>query len=176
MFETRDAVVLLTFIAVSLLLTGLPAWVLLAGAQMLRSISNKSTPGKIAKTSLAFWKKLLLGTLGGAMGEVVAISVYGPAESSWCREMSARGSHCDGQGPLILIFTIPICALLGSCVSTIWTAYSLRTPAQKTHASVFIYRGEKRALNVAVAITIQTVHWTVFAFAAYHLTLDMLVS
>lgn len=174
MFQTRDAVALLIFVAVSLLLTGLPAWILLAGAQVVRASLNKSRPGETAKPTLPFWKKLLLGTLGGAIGEVVAISVCSPALSRWCRDLSAQGYSCDGQGSLILIFTIPVCALLGSCVSTVWTMYSLRIPAQKAHASVFTYRGENRALNVAVAIAIQAAYWSLFALAGYRLSLGML--
>ncbi|MDR3741531.1 MAG: hypothetical protein P4L40_21140 [Terracidiphilus sp.] len=174
MSYTRDAVALLIFIATSMVLSGVPAWILLVGAQVVRASLNKSKPDDTAKPTLAFWKKLLLGMLGGAIGEVVAVSVCGPAISSWCRDLSAQGYNCDGQGSLILVFTIPLCAVLGSSLSTIWTWYSLRIPAERAYGSVFRYRGVKRALNVAVAIAIQAVYWSLFAFAAYQLTLGML--
>lgn len=123
---------------------------------------------------LAFWKKMSLGVLGGIIGEVMAIAMYCPAESSWCRDMSAQGSYCDGQGPMVLIFAIPLCAIVGSCASMLWTWYSLSIQANHPWASVFSYCGGSRTVNVRFAIAIQTVYWATFAFAVYLWTRNLL--
>jgi uncharacterized membrane protein HdeD (DUF308 family) len=123
---------------------------------------------------LGFWKKVFLGILGGIVGEITAIAMFYPAESSWCRDMYAKGSYCDGQGPLVLILTIPLCAILGSCASILWTWYSLRIRANNPWASVFSYCGRNRTLNVGIAIAIQALYWAIFALAIYHYTRSLL--
>lgn len=123
---------------------------------------------------LSFWKKVFLGILGGFAGEIAAIAVLPLAESKWCRNMSAQGSHCDGQGPLVLIFTVPLCAILGSCASMLWTWISVGIPAHKPWASIFSYSGRNRALNVAFAVAIQALYWAIFALATYLQTRNLL--
>jgi hypothetical protein len=123
---------------------------------------------------LAFWKKASLGILGGIVGEIIAIAMYHPAESSWCRDISAKGSYCNGQGPLVLILTVPLGAILGSRVSMVWTWYCLRIRADNLWASVFSYCGRNRALNVGFAVAVQAVHWATFALAMYLLTRNLL--
>lgn len=123
---------------------------------------------------LTFWKKLFLGILGGFAGEITAIAVYPLAESKWCREMSAQGSYCDGQGVLVLIFTVPLCAMIGSCASMLWTWVSMGIRANHPWASVFSYCGRNRALNVGFAAAVQVLYWTIFALAAYRLTRNLL--
>jgi hypothetical protein len=132
-------------------------------------MQNKETGIK-----LVFWKKLLLGTLGGILGEVAAIAMYHPAESKWCSDEFARGSYCDGQGPLILVLTVPLFAILASCVSMLWTWYSLSIPASSRWASVFSYSGKNRALNAGFALAVQAVYWTIFTLAVYRLSRSLL--
>lgn len=124
---------------------------------------------------LHFWKKLLLGIAGGFIAEIVAIAVYSPAEARWCREMAARGSYCDGQGVLILIFTVPLGAILGSFISLLWTWCSLRIPASSPWASVFTYSGKNRALHLGLALAIQIAYWSIFTLAAYLQACDLLL-
>ena len=123
---------------------------------------------------LAFWKKVSLGILGGIIGEITAIAMYRPAESSWCKDMSAQGSYCDGQGPLVLILTVPLCAIFGSCASMLWTWYSLGISANNPSVSVFSYRGKNRLLNVVIAVAVQAGYWAFFALAVYRLTRNLL--
>jgi hypothetical protein len=126
-------------------------------------------------TGLAFWKKAVLGTLGGLVGTGAAIGVYYPAESKWCSDMFAQGSYCSGQGVLVLGITVPLCAVVASSISMLWTWYSIRIPPNAPWASVFSYSGRNRARNVACAVAIQAVYWAVFAFASYRLTLNLLL-
>ena len=170
----QDAVLLLIVIAVLLLATAVPVWILLAGAQVLRSSLNRPEKNVAVRPALVFWKKLLFGALGGVIGEVIAIAVYRPAEASWCRDMAAQGSYCDGQGPLILAFTVPLCGIIGSCVATVWTWFSLRISSESPYASVFSYRGENRARNAAIAVAVQLAYWSLFALAAYRVTRGLL--
>ena len=170
----QDALSFLIVIGILLLATAVPAWILLAGSQVLRSSLNEPAQNVAIRPTLAFWKKLLLGTLGGVIGEVIAIAVYRPAEESWCRDMAAQGSYCDGPGPLILIVTVPLCGIIGSCVATVWTWFSLRVSPESPYASVVSYRGENRALNVAIAVAIQLCYWSLFALAAYRVTRGLL--
>jgi hypothetical protein len=123
---------------------------------------------------LAFWKKLLLGVLGGLVGEVIAVAIFPAAESKWCTDMYARGSYCDGQGPLVCILTVPLCAIVGSCVSVLWTWYSLRIRANSPWASMFSYCGGNRTLNVGLALAVQAVYWAIFAWAIYLFTCSLL--
>lgn len=116
----------------------------------------------------------VLGILGGLVGEITAIAIFPSAESNWCRDMSAQGSYCDGQGPLVLIPTVPLCAILGSCASIFWTWYSLRIRANAPWASVFSYCGRNRALNVGFAVAVQAVYWAIFALAVYLYTRNLL--
>ena len=125
---------------------------------------------KQAAMKLAFWKKVLLGTLAGFVGEVAAIGMYFRAESKWCSDEFARGSYCDGQGPLILVFTVPLFAIVASCVCLLWTWYSLRLPANSRWASVFSYSGPNRASNTGFALAVQAVYWAIFVLAAYRLS------
>jgi hypothetical protein len=123
---------------------------------------------------LAFWKKVSLGVLGGIVGEITAIAMYRPAESSWCRDMSAQHSYCDGQGSLVLILTVPLCAIFGSCISMLWTWYSIGLPADNPWVSVFSYRGKNRVMNVGFAAAIQAIYWLIFALSVYRLTRSVL--
>jgi hypothetical protein len=74
-------------------------------------LSGMKMQNKRTGLRLAFWKKASLGILGGIVGEIIAIAMYHPAESSWCNDMSAQGSYCGGQGPLVLILTVPLGAI-----------------------------------------------------------------
>lgn len=123
---------------------------------------------------LAFWKKMFLGILGGIVGEITAIVMFYPAESSWCRDLYARGSYCDGQGPFILILTVPLCAIIGSCASILWTWYSLGIRANSPWASVFSYCGGNRTLNIGIAVAVQAVYWAIFAWTIYLFSCNLL--
>jgi hypothetical protein len=123
---------------------------------------------------LAFWKKFLLGILGGFAGEITGVAVFPSANSNWCRDMSAQGSHCDGQGGLVLIFTVPLCAIIGSCASILWTWISVTIPAKKPWASIFNYGGGNRAMNVVFAVAVQALYWAIFALAIYRFTRNLL--
>jgi len=123
---------------------------------------------------LAFWKKMSLGILGGIAGEVMSIAMYWLADSSWCRDMSSQGSYCDGQGPMVLVYTVPLSAILGSCDSMLWTCCSVAMPSNRSWASIFSYRGNNKALNVGFAIAVQIAYWTLFAFAVYLVTRNLL--
>jgi hypothetical protein len=123
---------------------------------------------------LGFWKKISIGLLGGIAGEVAAFAVFFQAQSNWCRDMVAQGSYCDGQGPLVLILTVPLSAVVAATVSMLWTWASLAIPAQSPWASVFGYRGNNRLLNVALVLAVQAVYWAIFALAVYRLTRNLL--
>ncbi len=123
---------------------------------------------------LSYWKKIILCGFGGLTGAIIAIAVFPFANSNWCRDMSAQGSHCDGQGGLILIITVPLCIVIGSCASILWTWISVAIPAQKPWASIFSYGGGNRAMNVAFAVAIQILYWTIFALITYSLTRSLL--
>jgi hypothetical protein len=123
---------------------------------------------------LTLGKKMLMGLLGGIAGEITAIAVFPLAESMWCKDMFAQGPYCDGQGPLVLIFTIPGCAILGSCTSMVWTWYSLHIPANKPWASAFSYRGGNRVLNIGFAVAVQVAYWAALAGAVCLTTRNML--
>jgi hypothetical protein len=123
---------------------------------------------------LSFWKKVSLGILGGIVGEITAFAMLWPAESSWCRDMSAQGSYCDGQGPLVLIITVPIAAIFASSISMLWSWFGLRIPANNPWTSVFSYRGKHRVVNAGTAVAIQAVYWAIFALAVYRLTRNLL--
>jgi hypothetical protein len=151
-----------------------PPLILLAAARYIVSRLEISPQNQATGPTLGFWKKVFLGTLGGIVGEITAIAMLFPAESSWCRDMSAQGSYCDGQGPMVLILTVPLSAILGSCASIVWTWYSLRIRANNPCASVFSYFGRNRALNVGIAIAIQALYWAIFALAIYHYTRSLL--
>ncbi len=122
----------------------------------------------------AFWKKAALGTLAGLVGAGVAFAVFYPALAKVCSDMVARGSCCDGQSPLVLGITVPLCAVVASSISTLWTWYSFRMPPSSPWASVFTYVGGNRTRNVACAAAIQAVYWAIFAFAGYCLTRNLL--
>jgi hypothetical protein len=137
-------------------------------------LSGLKMQNEAAGVRLVFWKKMLLGIVGGLVGAVVAIAVYPLAESAWCRDMFAQGSYCDGQGPLIMGLTVPAFAIVGSCVSMLWTWCSLRIPANSPLASVFSFRGRNRALNVGLAAAVQLVYWAVFAWIVYGVSRSLL--
>jgi len=151
-----------------------PSLALLGAARYIVSCLEKSPQSGGTDPKLGFWKKVFLGILGGIVGEITAIAMSFPAESRLCRDMSAQGSHCDGQEPMILILTVPLCAILGSCVSIFWTWYSLRIRANHPWASVFSYCGSNRALNVGFAVAAQAVYWAIFALAVYLFTSNLL--
>ena len=123
---------------------------------------------------LGFWKKVILGILGGLAGEITAFAVFFLAESNWCKDMNSQGSHCDGQGPLVLILTVPLCGMIGSCASMLWTWVSIAIPANKPWASVFSYSGGNRAPNIGSTVAVQALYWAIFALAVYHLTRNLL--
>ncbi len=157
-----------------LFITVIPSWILLAAARYILSCLEMSPRNETTDLKLGFWKKVSLGILGGLVGEITAIAIFPSAESNWCRDMSAQGSYCDGQGPLVLIPTVPLCAILGSCASIFWTWYSLRIRANAPWASVFSYCGRNRALNVGFAVAVQAVYWAIFALAVYLYTRNLL--
>ncbi len=151
-----------------------PSLILLAAARYIVSRLEMSPQNEATGFKLGFWKKVLLGIIGGIVGEITAVAMFYPAESSWCRDMYAQGSYCDGQGPLVLILTIPLCAILGSCAAILWTWYSLRIRANNPWASIFSYCGRNRALNVGLAVSFQTVYWAIFALTVYLYTRNLL--
>ncbi len=160
--------------ATLLFITVFPSLILMAATRVILSSLKMSPQNDGTNLRLGFWKRVFLGILGGLVGEITAIAVYLPAESKWCRDMSAQGSYCDGQGPLVLILTVPLCAILGSCVSLLWTWCSLGIRANNPWASVFSYCGRNRALNVGLAVAVQAVYWATFALAVYRLTRNLL--
>lgn len=162
----RDLYLMCFLIMFLLLFTVIPS--------LIFSVLNVSWKNAGIDRKLTFWKKIILGILGGLAGEIAAIAVLPLAESKWCRDMSAQGSHCDGQGPLVLIFTVPLCAILGSCASMLWTWISVGIPAHKPWASIFSYCGGNRALNMAFAVAIQALYWAIFALAVYRFTRNLL--
>lgn len=151
-----------------------PSLVLLTVSRYVVSRLEFSPQNQASGLKLGFWKKVFLGTLGGIVGEITAIAMLFPAESSWCRDMSAQGSHCDGQGPMVLILTVPLSAILGSCASIVWTWCSLRIRANNPCTSVFSYCGRNRLLNVGIAVAIQALYWAIFALAIYLYTRNLL--
>jgi hypothetical protein len=157
-----------------LLFSGILSWILFHGAHILFPISEERQGNDGIKKGQGAWKQVLLGTLGGFAGEVAAIAIYPTAESTWCRDMSAQGSYCDGQGPMVLILTVPLFAILGSCISLLWTSYGGHVPAESPRASVFSYRGGDRVLNIGFAVAVQATYWTIFTLAAYLLTRSLL--
>ncbi|MGA3008863.1 MAG: hypothetical protein ABSD72_01250 [Terracidiphilus sp.] len=161
-------------IVLSLSFAVIPSWILLAVSRVIGWSLKTSPQEEAADVRLGFWKNVFLGALGGFVGEVMAVAMLYPAESSWCRDMYAQGSYCDGQGPLVLILTVPLCAIIGSCTAIIWTWYSLGIRANNPWASVFSYRGRNRALNVGLVIAVQAVYWVIFAWAIYLFTRSLL--
>jgi uncharacterized membrane protein HdeD (DUF308 family) len=151
-----------------------PSLALLGAARYIVSCLETSPKDEATGLKLGFWKKVFLGILGGIVGEITAIAMFYPAESSWCRDMYAQGSYCGGLEPLVLILTVPLCAILGSCASILWTWYSLRIRSNNPWASVFSYCGRNRALNVGFAVAFQAVYLAIFALAVYLLTRDLL--
>jgi hypothetical protein len=151
-----------------------PSLVLLAASRYVVSRLEISPQNPATSLKFGFWKKVFLGILGGIVGEITAVAMFLPAESSWCSDMFAQGSYCDGQGPMVLILTVPVCAILGSCISTLWTWFSLRIRANNPWASVFSYCGKNRALNLGFALAFQTVYWAIFALAVYLYTRNLL--
>jgi hypothetical protein len=114
--------------------------------------------------------------LGGLVGGITAIAVFSPAQSAWCQAESARGSYCDGDGPMLLFaLTIPLGAVVASSIAVLWTWFSFLIPADRLYASVFTYRGDRRGLNVGIALAVQAVYWSIFAVALYALTLRELL-
>ena len=170
----RDMFLLCFTAAFLLFIAATPSLVLLAASRYVVSRLDISPQNQATGPKLGFWKKVFLGILGGIVGEITAIAMLFPAESSWCRDMSAQGSYCDGQGPMVLILTVPLCAILGSCASIFWTWFSLRIRANNPWASVFSYCGRNRALNVGFAIAIQAIYWAAFASAVYLYTRNLL--
>ena len=170
----RELFLLCFTTAFLLLLAVTPSLILLAAGRYIVSCLETSPQNEATGLKLGFWKKVFLGILGGIVGEITAIAMSFPAESSWCKDMSAQGSYCDGQGPMVLILTVPLCAILGSCASIFWTWYSLRIPANNPWASVFSYCGSNRTLNVGFAVAFQTVYWAIFALAVYLYTRNLL--
>jgi hypothetical protein len=160
--------------ALLLFFASTPPLVLLAASRYVVSRLEISPQNQASGLKLGFWKKVFLGTLGGIVGEITAFAMLFPAESSWCRDMSAQGSYCDGQGPMVLILTVPLSAILGSCASIVWTWSSLRIRASNPWASVFSYCGRNRSLNVRIAIAIQALYWAIFALAIYLYTRSLL--
>jgi hypothetical protein len=126
------------------------------------------------KDRLTFWKKLGLATFGALLAELIAVLAYTPAEAKWCADMTARGTYCDGQGPMILIFSVPLCAVLASCISSSWSWYRLRPSAKSPWAAVFSYRSPIGILNIGVAVAIQMLYWGIFALTTYWFTLHLL--
>ena len=161
-------------IVILLSLAVIPSLILLAAARYIVSCLKTSPQIDTPGLKLRFWKKVFLGVFGGAAGQITAIAMLFPAESSWCRDMYAQGSYCDGQGPLVLIFTVPLCAILGSCAAILWTWYSLRIRANSPWASVFSFCGGNRALNLGLAVAVQAVYWAIFALAVYLYTRSLL--
>jgi len=155
--------VFLGLAAVLLLLPMVPSFVL-----SLLKMRNEA-----ANVNLAFWKKFGLGEVGGLVGAIASIAALYSAEPQWCADMSAKGSYCDGQGGLILIFTLPVATVVGVIVAMLWSWSSLRISANSPWTSVFSYRGENRAKNVGIAIAIQIAYWAIFflAFRAFSLSL-----
>ena len=161
-------------IAFLLFFAAAPSWILLAVDSVISRGLKTPPEDEATNPRLGFWKKVFLGFLGGLVGEITAMAVFPAAESKWCRDMYAQGSYCDGQGPLVCILTVPLCAIVGSCVSTLWTWYSLGIRANSPLASVFSYRGGNRALNVGLAVAVQAVYWAIFARIIYLFTCDLL--
>ncbi|HEX8713115.1 MAG TPA: hypothetical protein VF730_14645 [Terracidiphilus sp.] len=152
-------------------------WVFLAAFFLLPAVTpsvifsfirmqNKETGIK-----LAYWKKLALGALAGFIGEVVAIGMFFSALSKICRYELARGSYCSGEEPLILVFAVPLCAVVASCISMFWTWRSMRIRSNSRWASVFSYSGKDRAMNAGCAVIVQAIFWASFTFAVYRLYL-----
>ena len=126
------------------------------------------------KDRWTFWRRLGFAVFGAFLAEIIAVLVYGLAESKWCRDMFARGTYCDGQGPMILILIVPLCAILASCISSGWTWYSLRASVQSPRAPILSYRGSNRMLNIGFVVTVQALYWSTFTLAIYFLTLHLL--
>lgn len=104
-----------------------------------------------------------LGVLGGLAGNFIAVSSLFLA-SWWSCQMGTQLCH-DGQTGMLLIFTVPFFSFLGSTLSLIWTWLGLGMDSTKLFASVFIYNGPNRKLNVAQAIAVQLIFWPVLAVA-----------
>ena len=163
------------YLAVNLLfITVMPSLILLGISRVILLMFTAPSEDERTHPKLAFWKKVLLGSLGGMIGEITAVAVYHSAESSWCRDMSAQGSYCDGQGIMVLFLTVPLGAILGGCISVLWTWYSLLIRATKPWASIFSYCGGNRALNLGFAAAVPIVYWAIFALAMYRLTRNLL--
>jgi hypothetical protein len=161
-------------------------WLFFAGGVLCFSLGPSLVPSLIfsglgmrnEETSkrLSYWKKVSIGMLGGVVGGITAIAVFFPAQSAWCTAESAKGSYCDGDGPMLLVaLTIPVGSFVASSIAVLWTWFSFLIPADRHSASVFTYRGDLRGLNVGIALAVQSVYWSIFAVALYRLTLSELL-
>jgi hypothetical protein len=114
----------------------------------------------------------LLGTAGGCGGAIVALlTLVGALE--W--ECYTRHFGCnDGQGGIMLIFTVPCFAIVCSSLALVWTSLSFRIPEASIWASVFRYSGERRLMNWLCALAIQASFWGILVAVVFRMTLATL--
>jgi hypothetical protein len=157
--------VTLWFSWVSLLFAALPVGIV---ALLLKGGKLHWIPPRCGEASAPKIHYVIIGLLGGLAGEFVAVSSLVIGE--WWICYTQHQLCNDGQGGIVLVFTIPALSLMGGTVALIWTRISLRIPAERPWASVFRYSGPSRLINWSFAIAIQLIFWTLFMVGFYRLT------
>ena len=114
----------------------------------------------------------ILGILGGIAGAIVAVGTLAGSEQWIC--YSQHQLCNDGQGGILLIFTLPFFSIVCSSIALVWTSWSFRIPEESAWASIFRYSGKRRTLNWLCAVTTQIVFWSFFTAAVFRITLATL--
>jgi hypothetical protein len=112
---------------------------------------------------------VVLAVLGGIAGDFAAVDSRAIGEWWICRTQHRLCN--EGQGGLMLIFSVPVLAVLGALVAWGWTWLSLRIPPHQPWASIFCYRGSLRWLNLLLALIIPTAFWAFVTLGLIRATL-----
>ncbi len=110
-----------------------------------------------------------LSILGGLAGTFSAVSALIVGE--WWLCYSEKQLCYDGQGDLVLIFTVPVLAFCGALASLFWTWFTLRLAPTRLWASFFRYSGPNRLLNRAYSLLVPIFLWLFTTYAVYRITL-----
>jgi len=115
---------------------------------------------------------ILISILGGFAGSLSSIiSIY--STSKWEGYLHPHSIQ-DGQSPMVIVFTLPICTLTGSILALCWARIIRRVPTDRLWASIFRYSGENRIGNCALAILFLLFYFALILAIGFFITWQIL--
>lgn len=117
----------------------------------LSGIINWKVPahGTWPEKALSSIRLMLMSWLGSFLGVILAIVSFFAAD--YWDYLRYPDRVRDGQGVLVLIFSVPVCGLLAGVLVVVGYRLCLCSPTERLWSAPWLYSGSKRIANMSVA-------------------------